>query len=157
MSSPLFRKPRPKCESERACRAQNKRSLPGKSGAGRVWPASAELKSREPSDTKTAVPSPTSSSDSKRTMLQTAPRPKARFPRSPRFVKFQELTPRSPAQVCSPPRLAATQLARSSVLNRLTAPAGLPPALTPASRAHQVSRVDPAKPLYLVRGKEVWL
>ncbi len=38
---------------------------------------------------------------------------------------------------CSPPRLAATQLARSAVLNRLIAPAGLPPALTPASRAHR--------------------
>src|SRR5215212_6874757 len=38
---------------------------------------------------------------------------------------------------CSPPRLAATQLARSSVLNRLIAPAGLSPALMPASRAHQ--------------------
>ena len=38
---------------------------------------------------------------------------------------------------CSPPRLTATQLARSSVLNRLIAPAGLAPALTPASRAHQ--------------------
>ena len=37
---------------------------------------------------------------------------------------------------CSPPRLAATQLARSSVLNRLIAPAGLSPALMPASRAH---------------------
>jgi hypothetical protein len=33
---------------------------------------------------------------------------------------------------CSPPRLAATQLARSSVLNHLTAPAGLSPALTPS-------------------------
>src|ERR1700679_3040523 len=43
---------------------------------------------------------------------------------------------------CSPPRLAATQLARSSVLNRLIAPAGLSPALTPASRAHQVSTYD---------------
>src|SRR5271156_6150172 len=43
---------------------------------------------------------------------------------------------------CSPPRLAATQLVRSSVLNRLIAPTGLSPALTPASRAHQVSRVD---------------
>jgi hypothetical protein len=40
-------------------------------------------------------------------------------------------------RACSPPRLAATQLARSSVLNRLIAPAGLSPALTPASRAHQ--------------------
>src|ERR1700751_4760135 len=40
-------------------------------------------------------------------------------------------------QACSPPRLAASQLARSSVLNRLIAPAGLSPALTPASRAHQ--------------------
>ena len=38
---------------------------------------------------------------------------------------------------CSPPRLAATQLARSAVLNRLIAPTGLSPALTPASRAHQ--------------------
>jgi len=40
---------------------------------------------------------------------------------------------------CSPPRLAATQLAQSSVLNRLIAPAGLSPALTPASRAHRSS------------------
>ena len=32
---------------------------------------------------------------------------------------------------CSPPRLTATQLARSSVLNRLIAPTGLPPALYP--------------------------
>ena len=38
---------------------------------------------------------------------------------------------------CSPPRLAATQLARSAVLNRLIAPAGLSPALTPASRAFE--------------------
>ena len=38
---------------------------------------------------------------------------------------------------CSPPRLTATQLARSSVLNRLIAPAGLPRVLAPASRAHQ--------------------
>jgi len=37
---------------------------------------------------------------------------------------------------CSPPRLTATQLARSSVLNRLIAPAGLSPALMCASRAH---------------------
>src|SRR5476651_1610524 len=44
---------------------------------------------------------------------------------------------------CSPPRLAATQLARSSVLNRLIAPAGLSPALTPASRAHHMLRLDP--------------
>src|SRR5882757_3954525 len=47
---------------------------------------------------------------------------------------------------CSPPRLTATQLARSAVLNRLIAPTGLSPALTPASRAHQVSRVDPVLP-----------
>ncbi len=45
---------------------------------------------------------------------------------------------------CSPPRLTATQLARSSVLNRLIAPAGLSPALTPASRAHQESLTDPS-------------
>src|SRR4051812_10691528 len=38
---------------------------------------------------------------------------------------------------CSPPRLAATQLARSSVLNRLSAPAGLAPALMCALRAHE--------------------
>jgi len=38
---------------------------------------------------------------------------------------------------CSPPRLAATQLARSAVRNRLIAPTGLSPALTPASRALQ--------------------
>jgi hypothetical protein len=43
---------------------------------------------------------------------------------------------------CSPPRLAATQLARSSVLNRLIAPTGLSPALTPASRARRVLRSD---------------
>src|ERR1700722_11563833 len=43
---------------------------------------------------------------------------------------------------CSPPRLTATQLARSSVLNRLIAPAGLSPALTPASRAHQMLRSE---------------
>jgi hypothetical protein len=46
---------------------------------------------------------------------------------------------------CSPPRLAATQLARSAVLNRLIAPTGLSPALALASRAHQLSSVDPAK------------
>ena len=44
---------------------------------------------------------------------------------------------------CSPPRLAATQLARSAVLNRLIAPTGLSPALTPASRAHQEMLTDP--------------
>jgi hypothetical protein len=38
---------------------------------------------------------------------------------------------------CSPPHLTATQLAQSSVLNRLIAPAGLSPAWAPASRAHQ--------------------
>ena len=37
---------------------------------------------------------------------------------------------------CSPPRLVATQLARSAVLNRLIAPAGLSPALICALRAH---------------------
>ncbi len=45
-------------------------------------------------------------------------------------------------RACSPPRLTATQLARSSVLNRLIAPAGLSPALTPASRAHQLLNVE---------------
>ena len=49
----------------------------------------------------------------------------------------------TPCLLPTPPRVAATQLARSSVLNRLIAPAGLSPALTPASRAHHVSRVDP--------------
>src|SRR5215203_2399986 len=39
---------------------------------------------------------------------------------------------------CSPPRLAATQLARSSVMNRLSAPAGLSPALMCALRAHGI-------------------
>ena len=43
---------------------------------------------------------------------------------------------------CSPPRLTATQLARSSVLNRLIAPAGLPPVLAPASRAHHSRDYD---------------
>jgi len=38
----------------------------------------------------------------------------------------------------SPPLLTATQLARSSVQNHLTAQAELSPALTPASRAHTV-------------------
>ena len=38
---------------------------------------------------------------------------------------------------CSPPRLVATQLARSAVLNRLIAPAGLSPALICALRAHE--------------------
>lgn len=38
---------------------------------------------------------------------------------------------------CSPPRLAATQLARSSVLNRLIAPVGLAPTLLCALRAHR--------------------
>jgi hypothetical protein len=53
---------------------------------------------------------------------------------------------------CSPPRLAATQLARSSVRNRLIALAGLSPALTPASRAHQLLNIDSAeKPPVLVR------
>src|SRR5215207_3919839 len=41
----------------------------------------------------------------------------------------------------SPPRLAATQLARSSVLNRLSAPAGLSPALMCALRAHGISGI----------------
>ncbi len=45
-------------------------------------------------------------------------------------------------RACSPPRLAATQLARSAVLNRLIAPTGLSPALTPASRTHQDSLAD---------------
>lgn len=36
---------------------------------------------------------------------------------------------------------------RSSVLNRLTAPTGLTPALTPASRADHVSSVDPITPI----------
>ena len=49
---------------------------------------------------------------------------------------------------CSPPRLTATQLARSSVLNRLIAPAGLSPALMPASRAHQ-------RPISDVYGRKV--
>ena len=44
---------------------------------------------------------------------------------------------------CSPPRLTATQLARSSVLNRLIAPAGLSPALRRALRAHRDSKTDP--------------
>ena len=44
---------------------------------------------------------------------------------------------------CSPPRLTAAQLARSSVLNRLIAPAGLSPALRRALRAHRNSRSDP--------------
>ncbi len=44
---------------------------------------------------------------------------------------------------CSPPRLAATQLARSSVLNRLIAPTGLSPALRRALRAHRDSKTDP--------------
>ena len=44
---------------------------------------------------------------------------------------------------CFPPRLAATQLARSSVLNLLIAPTGLSPALRRASRAHRLSRSDP--------------
>src|SRR5215210_5512917 len=44
---------------------------------------------------------------------------------------------------CSPPRLAATQLARSSVLNRLSAPAGLSPALMCALRAHGISGIAP--------------
>src|SRR6266498_5583768 len=48
---------------------------------------------------------------------------------------------------CSPPRLTATQLARSSVLNRLIAPTGLSPALRRASRAHRDSRPDPDLPL----------
>lgn len=39
--------------------------------------------------------------------------------------------------VCSPPRLAATQLAPDSAANRLIAPAGLPRVLAPASRVHQ--------------------
>src|SRR5271170_7412207 len=51
---------------------------------------------------------------------------------------------------CSPPRLAATQLARSSVLNRLIAPAGLSPALTPASRAHQATFLD--RLIHVLRG-----
>jgi hypothetical protein len=37
----------------------------------------------------------------------------------------------------SPPRLTTTQLARSSVLNRLIAPTGLSPPLRRASRAHR--------------------
>ena len=49
---------------------------------------------------------------------------------------------------CSPPRLAATQLARSAVLNRLIAPTGLSPALTPASRAHRNSEADPSYTAY---------
>src|ERR1700760_4577508 len=49
---------------------------------------------------------------------------------------------------CSPPRLAATQLARSAVLNRLIAPTGLSPALTPASRAHQDLLPDPVCSLW---------
>ena len=49
-------------------------------------------------------------------------------------------------RACSPPRLAATQLARSAVLNRLIAPTGLSPALTPASRAHQELLTDPYFP-----------
>src|SRR6478735_158616 len=44
---------------------------------------------------------------------------------------------------CSPPRLAATQLARSAVLNRLIAPTGLSPALICASRAHNRLSIDP--------------
>ena len=42
--------------------------------------------------------------------------------------------------VCSPPRLTATQLTRSSVPNSLTAPTGLSPVLTPPSQAHQFVR-----------------
>jgi hypothetical protein len=44
---------------------------------------------------------------------------------------------------CSPPRLAAMQLVPHAGLNRLIAPAGLSPALTPASRAHQDFSHDP--------------
>src|SRR6266511_6236019 len=44
---------------------------------------------------------------------------------------------------CSPPRLTASQLARSSVLNRLIAPTGLSPALRRASRAHRSYSPDP--------------
>jgi hypothetical protein len=54
-------------------------------------------------------------------------------------------------QACSPPRLATTQLARSAVLNRLIAQAGLSPVLTPASRAHQKLRLECAwtcRPIY---------
>lgn len=40
-------------------------------------------------------------------------------------------------------RLTATQLARSAVLNRLIAPTGLSPALTPVSRTHQYSELTP--------------
>jgi heat shock protein HslJ len=49
----------------------------------------------------------------------------------------------STRRACSPPRLAATQLAPSAVLNRLTAPMGLSPTLTPTSRAHQEMLTDP--------------
>jgi hypothetical protein len=52
---------------------------------------------------------------------------------------------------CSPPRLTATQLARSSVVNSLIPPAGLSPALTPASRAHQEYSHDPFVPSSLRR------
>ena len=56
---------------------------------------------------------------------------------------------------CSPPRLAATQLARSSVRNRLIALAGLSPALTPASRAHQLLNVD-RKSAAVNKIKQTW-
>ena len=56
---------------------------------------------------------------------------------------------------CSPPRLTATQLARSAVLNRLIAPTGLSPALTPDSlgapeitgrpSASQIKATDPKR------------
>ncbi len=55
-----------------------------------------------------------------------------------------------------PPRLAATQLARSAVLNRLIAPTGLSPALRRASRTHRASQTDPVFPgEVLVQGDAV--
>src|SRR6266853_1497298 len=53
------------------------------------------------------------------------------------FMWFMcSLRPAGSIHACSPPRLTATQLAQSAVLNRLIAPVGLAPTLTPASRAH---------------------
>src|SRR5215204_3596626 len=68
-------------------------------------------------------------------LILLAHRPATRFPSASSMVHVSYDLPVR-LHACSPPRLAATQLARSAVLNRLTAPTGLSPALTPASRAH---------------------
>lgn len=58
-------------------------------------------------------------------------------------------------RACSPPRLAATQLAQSAVLNRLSAPTGLSPACTPASRARQSTNLDRARHCGAIRDRSL--